>query len=256
MVQLLINILIIVFLYVVPLIVFIKYSTEINLGITLLIVIGLVYGLLVLFTSKFTYNLMPFVLVIACLVYFRKIHNQQKQLKLQNGEIEGDSPNYSDYAIYGFTLKEFSILRAIKFTVLIYIASICVESLFFMLFNYLKLNLSQQEVVQYMTNLPINQFIIFIPVSVIFAPVVEEFVFRYILFEKILNKRIPSILSSIISSLIFALIHFNLRAFPILVSIGLANCYLIHKKGFWYSVFNHSMFNLVTIMALLIDKVP
>jgi membrane protease YdiL (CAAX protease family) len=61
-------------------------------------------------------------------------------------------------------------------------------------------------------------------------------------------------LAAFLSSTIFAVIHFSLNAFAVILWVGLYNCYLINKKGYWYAVFNHFVFNSITIAALLTEK--
>jgi membrane protease YdiL (CAAX protease family) len=117
------------------------------------------------------------------------------------------------------------------------------------------INLKEQEIVLELMNVPLRKFVYMIPILVVFAPIVEEFTFRWLLFEKIFRPRIGFYAAAILSSVMFALIHFNLRALPVLISIGLINCYLIDKKGYWYAVFNHFVFNMVSTLYMLIQKI-
>ncbi|HBA02649.1 MAG TPA: CPBP family intramembrane metalloprotease, partial [Clostridium sp.] len=102
-------------------------------------------------------------------------------------------------------------------------------------------------------------FIITIPFTVIFAPVVEEFVFRYLFYGKFLRSRFKGefgfIISASIVSILFASIHFSISAFASLFVVSFFNCYLIEKEGFWYSVFTHLFVNGVSTVILLLSKI-
>ena len=58
--------------------------------------------------------------------------------------------------------------------------------------NKFRVNLVQQEVVTILSDYNILTFLIVTPSTVIFAPVLEEFVFRYLLFEKFFKKELDS----------------------------------------------------------------
>ncbi len=106
-----------------------------------------------------------------------------------------------------------------------------------------------------MTNMSLNKLVFMVPVVVIFAPVLEEFVFRWIFLEKIFKSRLGVLGAALLSSLMFSLVHFNINVFFIILWIGIYNCYLIHKKGYWYAVINHAVFNSVTMISLIYSKI-
>lgn len=213
--------------YIPPLIIFIKISAQMKRNKFVLIFISLVYmGLCV-----FTQNLFPFLFVMFDIYYLTNIEDRKY-----------------------FNFKTFKITSAFKFTMISYIGTIFISYFWMMISSSKNVSLNEQPVITWMMSMSLMQFILVIPVAVVFAPVVEEFVFRWVLFEKIFNKKIPVIFSAVLTSLIFASMHFSLKAFPILCWIGLYNCYLIHKKSFWYAVFNHSFFNSITTLILLFYK--
>jgi len=116
----------------------------------------------------------------------------------------------------------------------------------------------QQEVVQLLYNYDLTKLILVTPSLIIFAPIVEEFVFRYVLFSKFLRKRLNGkvgfIISATLVSLLFSIVHYNGAAFGVLFVISYFNCYLVEKKGFWYAVFNHFLVNTITTSLIIISK--
>lgn len=213
-----------------PLLVYIRFWRERDRSRVLIFAISVLY----IIASIFTQNLMPFVLVLF-------------NIALMKGKEEFEE--------YGFSLNGFSLVKGIKYSVFSYFITIVVAIVSLSVMSSFGIQQEEQEVVKWMTDLPIELFWIAVPVAVVFAPVVEEFVFRWFFFERIFKKRIGLAAGAVLSSLIFAFIHFNVQAFPMILWIGLYNCYLIEKKGYWYSVFNHLMFNSVTVAALIMEKI-
>jgi|GEM_PF-288747 CAAX amino terminal protease family. len=247
--------LVLLFVYIPPFIIFVKFWRERHKGKALLVLIGFLYIII----SFFTQNLLPFILVIFNIKYLKSATNMY-----DNFRNEYYSMNYSrrgisskvrgDYERFKFSLKSFNIIIGIRLAFISYLITIFISAFETILLSNFKVEAKQQEIVTWMTTMPLGKFLIMIPIVVVFAPVLEEFVFRWILFEKTFRPRVGVYFAAILSSLIFACIHFNLRAFPLLVWIGLYNCYLINKKGYWYAVFNHFVFNFVTTTILLLEK--
>lgn len=250
---------IIVFLlvYIPPLLVFAKFWREKHKNIIVLIIITLIY----LGGSIFTQNLLPFILIIFDIKFIKSAGTSYLDNKIDNTYNKTkfgrdiSSVLKFDYNRFKFNGRNFSIFSALKLSAISYTVSLLISIVETILLSRVNVKLEGQEVVSWMSSMQLWRFIIIIPVMIIFAPVVEEFVFRWLFFEKIFKNRMGIYLSALISSLIFGFAHFNLRSFPILVWIGIFNCYLIDKKGYWYSVFNHFTFNFITTMALLIDKI-
>ncbi|MCH5138124.1 CPBP family intramembrane metalloprotease [Clostridiaceae bacterium UIB06] len=250
--------LVFLFVYIPPFIIFVKFWRERHKGKVLLVLIGFLYIII----SFFTQNLIPFIFVILNIKYLRSAANVEDVFQSQFiplSDINHSKSSLSrklhgDYNRFKFSLKSFNLIEGIKLTCISYLATIIISVVETILFSNFKVEAEQQEIVTWMTSMPLNKFLIMIPIVIIFAPVLEEFVFRWIFFQKTFRPRIGVYFAAILSSLIFAFIHFNLRAFPLLVWIGLYNCYLINKKGYWYSVFNHFVFNSVTTGILLMEK--
>lgn len=251
------DILVFLLVYIPPLIIFARFWREKDRSTIILIVITLLY----IAGSMYTQNLLPFILVVFDIKYIKYSSiptvNERLQYPYEESRYKRNisSRVKFDYERFKFGWKNFNILFALKFAAISYIMSMFISVFETILLSRIKVELQEQEVVSWMTNMPLWKFIVIIPIIIIFAPVVEEFVFRWLFFEKIFKDRIGIYLSALLSSIIFGFVHFNLRSFPILVWIGIYNCYLIDKKGYWYSVFNHFTFNFITTVALLIEKI-
>lgn len=236
-----------------PLIIFARFWSERKKSIWKLIIISLFYVIAALFTQNFV----PFVMVIIDISMIKQ-SLRFYDMRYETGE-SNESKSISarckdDFLRFNFSIKNFRISSAILNSVYSYIIVMIVALLSNIIFYIYKLNPQQQDIVTWMSGLGLWEFLMMIPVAVIFAPVLEEFVFRWLIFEKLITPKIGVLFASVISSLIFATVHFNLHSFLILFCIGLFNCYLIHEKGFWYSVFNHSIFNFVTTFVLFLAK--
>ena len=253
------NSLVFLFVYIPPLIIFAKFWRERHKGNVLLVLIGFLYIIL----SFFTQNLLPFILVMFNIKYlksadtmydtFRNEYDSFYSMDCSKRSIS--SRVRGDYERFKFSLRNFNFIVGIRLAIISYLVTIFISVVEGILLSNFKVEAKQQEIVTFMTNMPLGKFLIMIPIIVVFAPVVEEFVFRWVMFQKLFRPKVGVYVAAILSSLIFAFIHFNLRAFPLLVWIGLYNCYLINKKGYWYSVFNHFIFNSVTTTVLLLEKI-
>jgi uncharacterized protein len=239
------NILVFIFLYIPPLIFFFNSSLKRGINKFLLIIISIVY----LFLSISTQNLLPFIIVIINIKYLKK----SSVSITEDYEYRADEEN--DYNKYNFNIKKFRIIKGLKYAIETYGITIIMGIIITVILTTYKINLNEQEIVKDLMKVSIDKFLYMIPIMIIFAPVVEEFTFRWLLFEKLFKPKLGIFFSAILSSLIFAMVHFNLRSIPILISIGLINCYLIERKGYWYAVFNHLFFNSINTFMMLFQKI-
>lgn len=84
----------------------------------------------------------------------------------------------------------------------------------------------------------------------IFAPIVEEVIFRGYIY-KILKSKLPIIFSMIISSTLFALIHYNVLSYILLFVLSIFLTYIYERNGsIICPIIIHSLFNLM--MSILI----
>lgn len=90
--------------------------------------------------------------------------------------------------------------------------------------------------------------------TVIVAPILEEFIFRHTLYRQ-LSKRIGRVGAGIITSCLFALLHFNFLGTISFLGVGIYNCYLYDKYGYRAAVFNHFVFNSISTVMMIGYKI-
>jgi membrane protease YdiL (CAAX protease family) len=85
---------------------------------------------------------------------------------------------------------------------------------------------------------------------IIIAPIVEEFVFRYFLYDKILVNKMPRYMAALISAGLFTVLHFNVSGIPTFLGLGLFCTLMYEKKGYWGAVIAHGVSNAFTLFFL------
>lgn len=236
------NLFIIFMLYILPLVFYLR-TVKIKRNSKLIkIIVIIAYISLYFLLPELYNNILPFVLIIFILANW-------VSSKCKN----------DDYIKYRFSLGDFKIGKALIYVLLVYGFIIMCGLFWFLLLLLFKIPIEQQQVITMLSNYDLVSFIITIPFTVIFAPVVEEFVFRYLFYGKFLRSRFKGefgfIISASIVSILFASIHFSISAFASLFVVSFFNCYLIEKEGFWYSVFTHLFVNGVSTVILLLSKI-
>lgn len=222
---------IIVFVYTVPLVLFFQYSRKKGIELFVPILVAILY-----IPSIFIFeNVYPFLVALIVIALLKILQE-------------------NDYYRFNFSLRSVKPAAALKYAFIFYALNIIVSIISVTVLSIFFKSLNDQEVVTRLQNNDLIYTLMTFPVAVIFAPVLEEFVFRWFYFEKIMKGRIGVYSAAVISSLMFGMMHFNLKAFLPITILGLFNCYLIEKKGYWYCVINHSIFNLITFVMLFIDK--
>lgn len=228
-------------LYILPVIVFLKTFTIKKNSKLIKAIVTITYVIIYLSLPELYTNILPFVLIIFILINWSKSQGR-----------------YEEYKKYKFSLKEFKISKGIIYVLIAYGLVMVAATISYYLFSVFNIPMEKQEVVTMLSGYDLVSFVITIPFTVIFAPVVEEFTFRYILFSKCcrdcINKKVPFFITAFIVSVLFAGVHFSITAFAMLFTISFYNCYLVEKKGFWYAVFVHIVVNGVTMAALLANK--
>lgn len=128
------------------------------------------------------------------------------------------------------------------------------NSLIVYLLELLKVPLENQQVVNdFMQSEPLES-ISYIILIVVCAPIAEEFVFRFFIYRGLLKFKVSKLLSALLSSLLFMGAHFNIQGAGAFFLIGMINCYLYDRRGYWAAVANHFMFNFSSIIVLLLVK--
>lgn len=87
---------------------------------------------------------------------------------------------------------------------------------------------------------------------VVLAPFVEEYIFRYYIYDKLLLPRMPFAAAAIISTALFTLLHLNISGIPTFFCLGLYCTFIYEKKGFYGAVITHVISNLVTAVYLIV----
>ena len=96
---------------------------------------------------------------------------------------------------------------------------------------------------------------------VILLPVIEEFVFRWLLFMlpvRRIERRAAKIAFLVVSSALFSAAHYANQPFPdaafiALFFFGLAQCWLYRKTDrIWCPMLNHALFNLTNIVLMFV----
>lgn len=86
---------------------------------------------------------------------------------------------------------------------------------------------------------------------VVLAPFVEEYVFRYFIYDKVLIPRMPVFAAALISTVLFTLLHYNISGIPTFFGLGLFCTLMYEKKGFYGAVTTHMVSNLMTAVFLI-----
>lgn len=85
---------------------------------------------------------------------------------------------------------------------------------------------------------------------VLVAPMVEEFVFRYFLYDRFLSDRMPKYIAALLSAGLFTLVHFNVAGIPTFFGLGLLCVIMYERKGYWGAVIAHGVCNAITLFFL------
>lgn len=117
--------------------------------------------------------------------------------------------------------------------------------------KYWGLEPEAQEIVKEFAGGELDYKVLLFALVVILAPLVEEYIFRYYLYDKLLLPRMPGVAAAIISSALFTLLHYNISGIPTFFGLGLFCTYMYEKKGFYGAVITHVVSNLVTAVFLL-----
>ncbi|MBV7294742.1 CPBP family intramembrane metalloprotease [Corynebacterium sp. TAE3-ERU12] len=89
-------------------------------------------------------------------------------------------------------------------------------------------------------------------VAVVVAPLVEEIVFRRLIYA-LLERRFGVIVAALGSAVLFGLIHVEPQAILMISFLGIAMALLVrHNRSLWPSVCLHALNNAIAVTALLI----
>ncbi|MDR3644515.1 MAG: CPBP family intramembrane metalloprotease, partial [Clostridia bacterium] len=98
-----------------------------------------------------------------------------------------------------------------------------------------------------------SAYVIFCIKVCVFAPIIEEFIFRGLIMRSLL--RFGSGFAIVMSSLLFAMLHGNLAQIPFAFIVGLSLGYFAYKlNSVWASVILHSFVNTTSTVIDFIQK--
>lgn len=193
-------------------------------------------GVLYWAVASAAYELAPFVGVLVLLFM---VHGKKDE-DLQYRDIDIWSISFADARIV--------IGAALVFKVLIsQVNRLYVD----VLEKYWGVKPEAQEIVKEFAVGELDYKLLLFALVVLLAPVVEEYIFRYYLYDKLLLPRMPAAVAAIIASALFTLLHYNISGIPTFFGLGLFCTYMYEKKGFYGAVITHVVSNLVTAVFLL-----
>lgn len=115
---------------------------------------------------------------------------------------------------------------------------------------FLKLDMVPQDiVVTYSKASLLLRLLMALDIAIV-APIVEEFVFRHFLYDRVFVPKMPRFVAAIFSAGLFTVLHFNIGGIPTFFGLGLLCTFLYEKKGFWASVTAHSTSNIITLLLI------
>ncbi len=190
--------------------------------------------------TYFTQNFIPFVMVMIILFFNKK---QQRDAEWEENE--------ESYYLRPLGKRKIEVLiYSLVFSVIIRLLSAVYALL---LQQLLKIQPKPQEVINIFMKKGWGTVTILVLMTVVFAPVLEEFIFRHILYRNI-SKKTGRIWGAILSSLLFTLLHFNLAGTIAFFAVGVYNCYLYEKHGYRAAVLNHFIFNFSSTFFIVLIK--
>lgn len=115
-------------------------------------------------------------------------------------------------------------------------------------------NTQQQELVDMLTRTDSPLLVsTMTALAIVFAPIVEELVFRAGVF-RYLRNRLPGVSAYLVSAIFFSALHANAAAFVPLVVFGVVLAFVYERTGrLSICIFAHALFNLHTLAILLVS---
>ncbi len=188
------------------------------------------------FLAFLTQTLVPFIGVIILLF---RVHGKAED-ELQMIDINIWSIGFTDIALVAFAALVFKIVISQLNSLYIKIIDL-----------YLGMDAKPQEIIEEFAVGEIYYKVLLFALVVVLAPFVEEYIFRYYIYDKLLLPRMPAVVAAIISSALFTLLHFNISGIPTFMGLGLYCTFVYEKKGFYGAVITHVVSNLVTAVLLV-----
>lgn len=195
-------------------------------------IIFLIYMTSIIFTQS--QNVLPFIAVLISIYLLYRTKNNEEEI----------------YYLRPLNEKKFEVLlQSIVFKVIISIINMWF-ALFMMGFG---IKLQQQDITKIFMDSSWMKIIMLSLLTVVTAPILEEFIFRHTLYRQ-LSKKTGKIGACLITSALFALLHFNFLGTISFFGVGIFNCYLYDKYGYRAAVINHFVFNFVSTFMIIMLK--
>jgi len=204
----------------------------------------------------FTENLIPFIVVVLLLYrYHLKVNCPAGAREGALGHPENQDESYMrDINIWRF--DGHTVLNAAIATLVFKILITIVNGIYVYILSILmKTEIRPQEVVTDFYESGFGPRFILFFIIVLFAPFVEEYVFRYFLYDKFFLPRMPRGFAACLSAVIFTIAHYNLSGIPSFFGLALFCTYIYEKKGYFAAVTAHMAFNLSTLILLMFIKI-
>jgi membrane protease YdiL (CAAX protease family) len=182
-----------------------------------------------------TQTLVAFVAIIFLYMFYYR--NAKQEETLRNSDVWHISA-ISIVIIIALSIGARALLGAINFIYVVVLDQI------------LHYDIKAQEIVTYYSQARLWLKGLLSIEIVLIAPIVEEFVFRFFLYGKLLVERMPKFMAALISAGLFTLLHFNVSGVPTFFGLGLLCVLMYEKKGYWGAVTAHGVSNAVTLILL------
>ncbi|HBM73954.1 MAG TPA: hypothetical protein DD429_00150 [Clostridiaceae bacterium] len=186
------------------------------------------------------------------------IYRSRKESIYHRNDEEGEDSRQRKFNLdctgwrWKFSIKNF--IKIALWGIPIKYAVTYINLLFIEVLSKLKITLTNQEVVNQFLKSDVFQSIVLSMLVVVCAPIVEEFVFRFWLYDRLLKNRIGTFFAAILTSLLFMAAHFNVQGAVTFFLIGIINCFIYDRYGYWGAVANHFMFNFTSAILLILIK--
>ncbi|TCW36049.1 hypothetical protein EDC21_11115 [Thermohydrogenium kirishiense] len=199
----------------------------------------LIAGILIVFMGNIDFNIMTLlssILTIVCLFLLFK------------------NRNISLYRYCSFKKMKFSELILLIFMGLIFNMVLEIMNITLKLYKYFPDYYKYQDFYNKIGNYKVNFLTVFLSV-VIIAPIVEEIIFRGLIFNE-LRKELSIYTAIIIQSAIFAIIHGSLYQgfYAFLLGIFLSVMYYL-TESIWAPIIIHISSNLIGLLGGLFDNI-
>jgi membrane protease YdiL (CAAX protease family) len=183
-----------------------------------------------------THELIPF---IGVLILLFRVHGKD-EIEIQTRDFDLWHIGFRDSVIVAGAALAFKLVISQLNRLYVNILSI-----------FLGMRVEPQEIVQEFAVEEMYYKMLLFVLVVVLAPFVEEYIFRYYIYDKLLLPRMPNLAAAIISAALFTLLHLNVSGIPTFLGLGLYCTFIYEKKGFYGAVITHVVSNLVTAVLLM-----